>query len=198
MDGIAASLGTDQAFYALLSATTYKILVDSGSTTPNGPTMDFKSWTWQYCSEFGYFQGSNASDPKSMISRFNNVSSFAINECERVFPFAPDLPNVDAILKYGGWNTMFTDGERDRWRTLGVQADNKINPLANVRDSTTEIPACNIPPQGNRIFGRVYPGEVHVPDFTKSAAEVLSGESTPADIGFELFSEALEQWLECF
>jgi Serine carboxypeptidase S28 len=201
--GIAASLGTDQAFYAFLSATTYKILDDLRSKIPHPPPMDWRSWTWQYCSEFGYFQISNASDPISMVSRFNNVSSYALNECKSVFPFAPDLPNVDAILQYGGWNmtpsnTMFTDGERDPWRTLGVLADKRINPSANVRDRTTDIPPCNIQPQRNKIFGQVYPGEVHTSDLFKKSADVMSGNVSPADIGFELFSDALEQWLECF
>ena len=201
--GIAASLGPEQAFYAFLSATTYQILSDLQLNKSNHPTSDYQSWAWQYCSEFGYFQVSNASDPTSMISRFFNVSTYALEECKSVFPYAPDLPNVDSILKYGGWNmtpsnTMFTDGEYDPWRTLSVLADKKINPSAIVRESTTEIPACNVPPEGSKVFGQVYPGEVHVPDLSEYIEEVGSAAVTPADIGFELFSEALEEWLECF
>ena len=55
---------------------------------------------------------------------------------------------------------MFSNGEMDPWRTLGVQADLKINPNAVIRKSTKTIPTCNIPPPDGEVFGQVYPGQV--------------------------------------
>jgi Serine carboxypeptidase S28 len=196
--GIAASFGAEQSFYAFLSATVFKLQADSRTVNTSSPPTDYKSWAWQQCSEFGYFQVSNTSNPASIVSRFNNITSYARNECKEEFAFAPDLPNVDAILRYGGYNmgpsnTMFTNGELDPWRTLGLQADSKINPTAIIRESTTDIPACSVPPEGNKIFGQVYPGEVHTADLAQSNTNRPATEA-----GFELFSSALEQWLECF
>jgi hypothetical protein len=67
-----------------------------------------------------------------------------------------------------------------------------------MRESTTDTPKCNVPPEGNEVFGKVYPGQVHGMDMSKSSTEAESEELTPADIGFEMFSKALEQWLEFF
>jgi hypothetical protein len=209
--GIAASFGAEQVFYALLSTTLYLYQDNFGNDTLTSPKVNFspqsryplKSWTWQYCSEFGYLPVANISDPTNMISRLRNVTSMLQNHCKDVFPFAPDLPDVDAILRYGGHNmapsnTMSTDGERDPWRTLGLQTDKEINPSATIRESTTDTPKCNVPPEGERVLGKFYPGQVHGMDMSKSSAEAESEEFTPPDIGFEMFSEALERWLECF
>jgi Serine carboxypeptidase S28 len=128
--GIAASFGAEQAFYAFLSTTLYLYQDNLGNESHTSPEVNSspqpghppRSWTWQYCSEFGYLPVANMSDPTNMISRFRNVTSMFQNHCKDVFPFAPNLPDVGAILKYGGHNmapsnTMFTDGEWDPWRT---------------------------------------------------------------------------------
>jgi Serine carboxypeptidase S28 len=166
--GIAASYNASIAFNALLSATYAKMLDDNSTYYPSRTPAqrDTLSWTWQYCSQFGYLQGSNITNPKNLVSRFNNVFSEEQNYCQNIFPYAPPMPNVSSIVsKYGGWrmmpsNVMFSNGELDPWRTLGVQADAKINPSAYVRQSTTEIPTCNQPPKGDQVFGQVYPGQV--------------------------------------
>jgi Serine carboxypeptidase S28 len=202
-DGIAASFGTKQAFYAFLSASVYKYQQDKQVDYPSTSPVDSMSWNWQYCSEFGYFQSANVSDPTSLISRFVNVTSFGQNQCKNIFSFVPNSPKVDRILKYGGYNmtpsnTMFTDGERDPWRTLGVQANKKINPSAVVRESTTNIPRCNGMPEGNKVFGKIYPGEVHASDLGSLSEAGKSDSTNAADVGLNLFSKALEQWLACF
>lgn len=166
--GIAATYNASTAFNALLSATYAKMLDDNSTYSPSTYSYqsDTISWTWQYCTQFGYFQDSNLTNPHNLVSRFNNVSSEERNFCRNIFPYAPPLPNVSSILsKYGGWkmtpsNVMFSNGELDPWRTLGVQADRKINPSAFVRQSTKEIPTCNQPLRGYQVFGQVYPGQV--------------------------------------
>ena len=166
--GIAATYNASTAFNALLSATYAKMLDDNSTYFPSTypDQADTISWTWQYCTQFGYFQDANLTNPNNLVSRFNNVSSEERNYCQNIFPYAPAMPNVSSIIsKYGGWkmtpsNVMFSNGEVDPWRTLGVQADKKINPSAFVRQSTKEIPACNQPPPNNQVFGQVYPGQV--------------------------------------
>jgi hypothetical protein len=201
--GIVATYNASTAFNALLSATYAKMLQDNSTYVP--PTYpsqsDTISWTWQYCSQFGYFQDSNLTNPNNLVSRFNNVSSEELNYCQNIFPYAPAMPNVSSILsKYGGWtmtpsNVMFSNGEIDPWRTLSVQADQKINPNALVRQSTTEVPTCNQPPTDDRVFGLVYPGQVHAQDFFKITG---SNTTTPFDLGFHLFTQAFDAWRSCF
>lgn len=166
--GIAAKYNASTAFNALLSASYQKMLDDNAtySPSPYPSTWDTASWTWQYCTEFGYFQDANVTNPYNLISRFNNVTSEERNFCKDTFSYAPAAPNVSVILsKYHGWkmtpsNVMFSNGEVDPWRTLGVQADKKVNPNAFVRNSTTVVPGCNQPPKVGEIFGQVYPGQV--------------------------------------
>ncbi|KAF7507600.1 hypothetical protein GJ744_010270 [Endocarpon pusillum] len=205
-DGVAASYGNEQAFYAFLaflSANAYQSQNTSRGSDDFSLLVDNVSWNWQYCSEFGYFMVANASDPTSLISRFLDVPGRAQHDCKDVFSYAPDLPDVDTILKYGGYsmspsNTLFTDGERDPWRTLGVQATKEINPSASIRESTIDVPACNAPPEGGKVFGVIYADEVHGSDMARSVKKVGSEKVSPADTGFHLFSKALEKWLECW
>lgn len=204
--GIAATHNASTALNALLSASYAKMLDDnstsSGSSSPFA-AGDTASWTWQYCNEFGYFQTANASNPHNLISIFNNVSSEEQNFCKDTFSYAPAFPNVSAIVsKYGGWkmspsNVMFSNGEVDPWRTLGVQADKKINPSAYVRNSTKEVPLCNQPPKAGEVFGQVYPGQVHAQDIIKVNYGNRTGVA-PFDAGFELFTKAFDAWKPCF
>ena len=164
----------------------------------------------------------------------------------------PEQPDIDAInSRYGGWhmtpsNIMFSNGELDPWRTLGVQSDLKINPSAHVRKSTMTVPPCNKPPSGDEVFGQIYAGQVsvtfslergspyggllkafcgysrnlslllskldsyaplavladifqqvHAQDLIKRTYSNRTGPA-PFDLGFELFSKALDEWLPCF
>jgi hypothetical protein len=178
--GIAATYNASTAFNALLSATYAKMLDDNSTYFPSRTPaqVDNLSWTWQYCTQFGYFQDSNLTNPNNLVSRFNNVSSEEQNYCQNIFPYAPPTPNVSSIVsKYGGWkmtpsNVMFSNGEVDPWRTLGVQADKMINPSAFVRQSTMEIPTCNQPPKGDQVFGQVYPGQVSSLLHTRSSSSL--------------------------
>lgn len=88
---------------------------------------------------------------------------------------------------------MFTNGEIDPLRSIGVQADKGINPEALDRKSTQTVPPCGVPPPGDEVFGVVYEGAVHVPDL----AFVASGPA-PVEEGRALFESALDVWLECF
>ena len=84
---------------------------------------------------------------------------------------------------------MFTNGEIDPLRSIGVQADKGINPEALDRKSTQTVPPCGVPPPGDEV----YEGAVHVSDLAFAA----SGPA-PVEEGRALFESALDVWLECF
>lgn len=93
---------------------------------------------------------------------------------------------------------MFTNGELNPWRGFSAQASRDFNPDAPDRPSMTQIPKCNGPPNGNELFGMVYPGAVHAKDlFGPIIVEVLA-ELNPVEQGLTLFSKALDEWLPCF
>ncbi|OQD67885.1 hypothetical protein PENPOL_c003G04071 [Penicillium polonicum] len=225
--GLATTHNSSTAFNALLSAIYRKVKDERSkeSTSPLGASpfpADRISWMWQYCSEFGYLQVglihnhhailadkkdqvANISNPLNFISRFYNVSSTQSLVCKSIFPYLPTLttPNVSSINQYGGWNisvsnVMFSNGQYDPWRVLGVHADTTINPSALIRQSTKLIPKCNDVPQHNAVFGQCYGGQVHVSDLLASMNTPISGQPSPFELGFILFSNALKEWFQCF
>ena len=174
-----------------------------------------KSWMWQYCSEYGYYQRGNPANPHTIESEFLSLEVFQ-NSCNQTFPEGlPPTPNIAASNKYGGWNinpsnTMFSSGEFDPWRSLSP-ASTDLEIGAPNRTTTQYIPACNVPPPGNEIFGIVYRDMVHVSDMrallytsdlnhqnfsTVGFSSPISTEPFYAGIG--LFEMALETWLPCF
>lgn len=107
--GLSATYNATVALHALLHAIFSKMQDDSqrsgNEVLPVSSRGDHMSWLWQYCSEFGFLQVSNATDSSCLISRLDNVSSRLMNTCRASFPFAPDTPNVGAInQRYGGWS----------------------------------------------------------------------------------------------
>ena len=130
-----------------------------------------------------------------MVSRFYNLTGVVDHFCRDVLPYAPDTPDVGATLKYGGWhmqpsNVMFTNGELDSFRGVTVQATTKYTECAPDRPSTTVVPPCGEPPEGEYVFGQVYPGEVHASDLSRDAGNVTGYD--PVSEGLSLFSKALD------
>ena len=200
--GIAYTYGAEAAFYAYLHATIQKGMADARVFRRRPfSRADRIAWRWQLCSQVGQFQISNASSPTNLISTFINASSQA-NDCHLLFPYAPPKPDVAAILKYGDWhmrpsNVMSTSGALDPWRTLSAQATTQINPYAPNRPTTSEVPKCNEPPEGDAVFGLVYENAVHGADGRRPFG-VPANVTTPYDLGMDLFVEALDEWLPCF
>ncbi|KUJ16066.1 uncharacterized protein LY89DRAFT_587448 [Mollisia scopiformis] len=199
-DGVKAKHGPKSAFYAFISAT-----IQVSKTLPGSPSRqigsisDRVSWTWMLCNQFGQFPVSQYPSPTSIISRYNNITSFLENFCHGTFPYTPDQPKVLEILRYRGWNmrpsnVMFTNGEIDPWRALSIQSSKNIHPNAPDRKTTQVVPACNSPPPRNEVFGLVHKDSVHVGDLRKRREDPPG----PVDKGFELFSRALDVWLPCF
>lgn len=202
-EGIAATQPVQVALHAFLAATFAKIKEDNEFFLGTGPwrkPLDHASWTWQLCSQFAQFHISPYPSSTSLISKFYDWDNHDIYYCRDVHPYLPlGEPDVEEILKYGGWemnpsNVMFTAGELDPWRTLGVQSDVEINPEALGRKSTRVIPRCGETPRDDEVFGIVHKGAYHVADFQKQRG----GPKGAVDISLALFEEALNVWLPCF
>ena len=199
--GIAASSSPELAFYAYLYATTRKMTADYlFLPNPYFSPSDRMAWTWQLCSQFGEFQTTQASSSPAtnIVTESYSVAGTEASFCHGSFPYAPAVPDIAAIGKYGSWgmrpsNVMFTNGGIDPLRSIGVQADKGINPAALDRKSTQTVPPCGVPPPGDEVFGIVYEGAVHVSDLALAA----SGQA-PVEAGRALFESALDVWLECF
>ncbi|KAF8887405.1 peptidase S28, partial [Infundibulicybe gibba] len=209
--GIAASSTIEAAFDAFLVAlgeTDYDSI-----ETPDDPVGD-RSWMWQYCSEYGFYQRGDPNNPLSIETSFLSLDLFQ-QQCNEAFPVdLPASPNVANVNKYGGWNmspsnVMFTNGEFDPWRTMGLASIESNGPH---RTPSSNIPHCNTPTSSNSFFGLTYPGLVHVsdmrvlltPDANHSNFQTV-GFYSPIPQGHEafyaglqLFQRALDEWLPCF
>lgn len=100
------------------------VAVTGNSTIPN----DDKSWTWQTCSEFGYFQTTDS--PNQPFGDLVPLS-FYTQLCQDVFDTTPNSisANINATnINYGGknipangpTNIMFINGDVDPWHALGI------------------------------------------------------------------------------
>ncbi|KAI4164235.1 MAG: hypothetical protein LQ342_002200 [Letrouitia transgressa] len=101
---------------------------------------DYRSWPYQYCTEYGYFQtGSGVpKDQLPLISRLLTLEYLSII-CREAFNIT-EPPDVDRVNKYGGFNISyprlaFVDGEIDPWRGASPHS-----PLASDRPDTTDEP----------------------------------------------------------
>jgi hypothetical protein len=199
--GLATASNPKHAFYAYLHALIHKSISDF-QQFPKSPRKraDTASWNWQLCTQFAQFQVSQYPSPHNLLSRFYNLTNQFDWYCHGMFPYAPEKPAVEEVLKYRGWkmrpsNVMFTNGELDPWRGLGVQSDRRINPEALERMSTTPVPKCGVPPDGDDVFGAVWEGAVHVRDLR---TKIETFEGSLIEKGLELFGRALDGWLPCF
>jgi hypothetical protein len=121
------------------------------AANPDTGDQDRKSWDWQYCTEFGFFQVSSPGSLFNIQSTFIDVEAVQ-RLCSKRFPgIVTALPKVDVPNRYGGWNinpsrVFFTDGERefssrvhatiplialsvDPWRTLSVGSEEPDGPM---------------------------------------------------------------------
>lgn len=165
----------------------------------NAPVTDPDtiSWTWQYCTEWGYYQSNNFGD-HSLLSRYQTLE-YQQEYCNKQFPEAvkkgllPDEPQVNITNSHtGGWsirpsNTYFSGGQYDPWRTLSTLATEDFAPKS---EFTTEIPKCNQKTSPDTVFGYILPNSEHCFDFRTHGA--------PAKKSRQLFYKALHEWLPCF
>ncbi|KAF2416033.1 peptidase S28 [Tothia fuscella] len=157
------------------------------------------SWTWQFCSEWGFFQTANLGKHQ-LVSKHHSLVH-AHETCHKQFPdglksgLLPEWPDVNAVNeKYGGWdvrpsNTFWGANEFDPWRTLSPLSDMPFSPknIANQK-----IPKCGTGDEDEDadIFGYVLRNAQHCDDMMNDAEDSW--------IPRALFTKALHQWLGCF
>ncbi|RUP48834.1 serine carboxypeptidase S28-domain-containing protein [Jimgerdemannia flammicorona] len=103
---------------------------------------DDRSWLWQTCLEFGYWQTAAPKGHLTLISRLVTPDYFQ-RQCQLFFPVSilSSKPRTNYINeKFGGWkleadHIFWINGEFDPWRSLSVAAPN-----APTRLSTEKSP----------------------------------------------------------
>ncbi|KAF1943831.1 hypothetical protein EJ02DRAFT_421030 [Clathrospora elynae] len=157
------------------------------------------SWTWQYCTQWGYFQSANLG-PQQLISKYNSLQH-QHDICHRQFPTAsralfPDWPNVvrtNAV--FGGWsirpsNTYWSNGEFDPWRTLSPASAEPFAPKVKL---TQTPPKCGVKTSKNELFGFLLGDAEHCFDFRTTGVTVADGA-----VSRGIFTGALKGWLGCW
>lgn len=100
----------------------------------------YRSWTWQYCNQWGFFQtGSGA--PKTtlpLVSRLQDYN-YMYTPCKLAFNLTA-RPDVASINKWGGYNISYPrlaqiGGHADPWRDATPLAE-----FLPLRQSTTDEP----------------------------------------------------------
>ncbi|KAB8276669.1 serine carboxypeptidase S28-domain-containing protein [Aspergillus minisclerotigenes] len=159
---------------------------------------DTISWTWQYCTEWGYLQADNVG-PHSLLSKYQSLE-YQQSLCYRQFPGAkesgllPEHPEANETnAETGGWtirpsNVFWSAGEFDPWRTLTPLSNETFAPKGV--QISTNIPKCGVETPENVLFGYVIPRAEHCFDYDLSYK--------PADKSRKLFSLALKKWLPCW
>ncbi|KAI5779877.1 hypothetical protein DFH27DRAFT_585689 [Peziza echinospora] len=156
------------------------------------------AWTWQYCTEWGFFQGTNLG-PHALGSRFNTLAhqqalcyaQFPDGLASGHLPRSPRTEYVNAL--YGGWrmrpsNTFWTSGEWDPWRSLTPLS---AEAFALGTPVTGEVPACGVRPR-ERLFGYTLENSEHCYDFDPAVNNPRAG------VPQRMFARALHVWLGCF
>ncbi|KAK0224490.1 peptidase S28 [Armillaria nabsnona] len=208
--GISSVDGIESAFDAYLIALS-ELDYDEIPGSPDDPATDL-AWMRQYCSEYGFYQRGDASNPLSIETSLLSLDLFQ-RQCDETFSDSlPSWPDVGNINKYGGWdmnpsNVMFANGEFDPWRTMGLASIEDNSPM---RTPSPIVPACNTPPEGKSFFGLTYANMVHVsdmrvllvPDSNHSDFKTVGFYSPISQeqffTGLGLFQLALDEWLPCF
>ena len=165
---------------------------------------DVTSWQWQALTEIGNNMATQTGREWNLVSRFVTVGELRRQQIGHLFEGMDKeafgkKANVESVLRYGGWdmkpsNVMFTSGEWDPWRSLSVFSEEEGAPG---RRAVVDVPECGRLPSGKDVFGVVYPGTVHAQDLDKHLTDD-DGKETPFDVGFEMFSRAMEEWLPRF
>ncbi|KAI0352085.1 peptidase S28 [Trametes cingulata] len=208
--GLSDNLGIDVALDAFLTAIR-EVNYDAIPGSPDDPVQD-RSWMRQYCSEYGFYQRGDPNNPLSIETSFRSLERFQ-EECNAAFPGSlPPSPAVEKVNKYGGWNmtpsnVLFTNGEFDPWRTMGLASIEENSPQ---RKPSVAIPQCNVAPEFPSFFGLTHADMVHVSDLRvlltpdanhtdfKTVGFYSPVSQEPFYSGLGLFELALDEWLPCF
>ena len=155
-------------------------------------------WTWQYCSQWGYFQSNNRGS-RSLLSRYLTLD-YLQKRCYWQLPGAlesgllPIAPQTNIVNnETGGWwmrpsNVFWSGGSFDPWRTLSPLSTNNIAPQGV--GFTTKVPECNVETDETQVFGYIMENAEHCFDFLIDFAPGVKSRN--------YFTDALKAWLPCF
>ncbi|GAA5846293.1 hypothetical protein JCM9279_005895 [Rhodotorula babjevae] len=98
---------------------------------------EWRSWAYQFCSEWGYFIGAAPQGTPSLVSRLLTVE-YTSKICRKAFPpgelnRVPAMPNIMAINQWGGFDLShsrlaFVDGSEDPWLYATPHSPTAPNP----------------------------------------------------------------------
>jgi hypothetical protein len=99
-----------------------QMIAEMQSTDPSNPAAAGRSWTWQTCIEYGYFQ--TGSSPNQPFSPLISLEWF-LKQCNDIFgiPLTPSVAAVNALFgstAIRSSNIVFPNGSIDPWHILGV------------------------------------------------------------------------------
>ncbi|RUS12720.1 peptidase S28, partial [Endogone sp. FLAS-F59071] len=100
-----------------------------------------RSWTWQLCYEFGFWQSAPPKGYPTLVSTLY-TPEYSERQCRFYFPdsILPETPRIDYINKeFGGWNItddniFWINGQFDPWRDVtvnAVEAPKRVNTSAS-------------------------------------------------------------------
>jgi hypothetical protein len=158
----------------------YKSTIEYLSDIAPDPSNAARSWTYQTCNEFGYYQ--TADSPNQPFSAFKPALGldFSRKMCFDAFDGWSSDPNVDLVnLKYGGvhldaTNIVFTSGTIDPWHALGV-----TNYTSTLPQYPSELPVY--------ILGTAHCNDLYAPN----------AQSDPESLVYarEVVAKKVAQWL---
>jgi hypothetical protein len=186
----------------------------NNNTSAKFPTDD-QSWSYQYCTEMGFFQVAPVFDPNNIEPPFDNYG-YEVGKCMRNFGTSVSAgPSSAPLRKYGGFrgvnpsNTFWVDGRNDPWRNVSPGSPRSW------RNASGIIPDAGKTLEGNNYFGAIVNGSFHAP-ISACIAIVPPGEDRihhlasaelNAGVGYcgvevlaaqQLFLDALGEWLPKF
>ncbi|GAA5913102.1 hypothetical protein JCM8208_000741 [Rhodotorula glutinis] len=98
---------------------------------------EWRSWAYQFCTEWGYFIGAAPEGTPSLVSRLLTVE-YTSKICRKAFPpgelnRVPSMPNITAINQWGGFDLShsrlaFVDGSEDPWLYATPHSPTAPNP----------------------------------------------------------------------
>ncbi|GAA5938535.1 hypothetical protein JCM3775_002153 [Rhodotorula graminis] len=98
---------------------------------------EWRSWAYQFCTEWGYFIGAAPEGTPSLVSRLLTVE-YTSKICRKAFPpgelnRVPAMPNITAVNQLGGANLShsrlaFVDGSEDPWLYATPHSPTAPNP----------------------------------------------------------------------
>ncbi|KAK5996444.1 putative extracellular serine carboxypeptidase [Cladobotryum mycophilum] len=173
-------------------------------------SSDFRSWTYQVCTQWGYFQ-TGSGTPKNQLSIVSRKVTLEASSsmCKTVFNVTT-RPDVESINKLGGFNFSYPrvaiiDGKQDPWRQatphaigLPPRVSTVSEPYLLIDPGVHHWDEYGVPDDEKNIEGfppkQIVTVQAAMVEFVKAwVKEWHSGKGKRAAKRFEDFSQVLEE-----